>query len=84
MKKYGGANRAEANISSVAAMLLDISLRVYEFQRKKRVRSICNISMISMTMAYLEPEEFNKMLMDNVLKTACASTILLQIVGNIN
>ncbi|WP_061770897.1 relaxosome protein TraM [Serratia symbiotica] len=36
-KKDDGADRTEANISSVAAMLLDIGLRVYEFQRKKEL-----------------------------------------------
>ncbi|MBF1996543.1 hypothetical protein HW114_14300 [Serratia symbiotica] len=83
-KKDDGADRTEANISSVAAMLLDIGLRVYEFQRKKELGGDLEDIDGKYDNGIPEPEGFNKMLMDNVLKTACASTILLQMVGNIN
>lgn len=83
-KKDDGADRTEANISSVAAMLLDIGLRVYEFQRKKELGGDLEDIDDKYDNGIPEPVEFNKMLMENVLKTACASTILLQMVGNIN
>ncbi|WP_261653646.1 relaxosome protein TraM [Erwinia mallotivora] len=80
-KKEDGADRNEANVSSVAAMLLDIGLRVYEFQQKKEQEEIestedCDVLKDSAVL--------NKVLLENILKTSYASTILLQMVGNIN
>ncbi|TNL00786.1 hypothetical protein CYD30_28600 [Kosakonia cowanii] len=81
-KKEDGADRTEANVSSVAAMLLDIGLRVYEFQQKKEQEEEienaegCNV--------LTDSAIFNKVLLEHMLKASYASTILLQMVGNIN
>lgn len=81
-KKEDGADRTEANVSSVAAMLLDIGLRVYEFQQKKEqeeeIESTENFDVLT------DSTVLNKVLLENILKTSYASTILLQMVGNIN
>ncbi|MGX5025134.1 relaxosome protein TraM [Enterobacter sp. UPMP2060] len=80
-KKEDGADRTEANVSSVSAMLLDIGLRVYEFQQKKEqeeIESTENCDVLT------DSTVFNKVLLENILKTSYASTILLQMVGNIN
>lgn len=80
-KKKDGADRSEANISSVAAMLLDIGLRVYEFQQKKETQN--NNVQNENDEQNLTQEKFNRTLMENVLKTSYASTILLQMLGKI-
>jgi len=81
-KKEDGADRTEANVSSVAAMLLDIGLRVYEFQQKKEqeeeIESTEDFDVLT------DSTVLNKVLLENILKTSYASTILLQMVGNIN
>lgn len=81
-KKEDGADRTEANVSSVSAMLLDIGLRVYEFQQKKEqeeeIESTENFDVLT------DSTVLNKVLLENILKTSYASTILLQMVGNIN
>lgn len=84
-KKEDGADRTEANVSSVAAMLLDIGLRVYDFQQQKKEQEDGvdgggkgngddNLGSL----------EINKLIMENILKTSYASTILLQMIGNID
>lgn len=81
-KKEDGADRTEANVSSVSAMLLDIGLRVYEFQQKKEqeeeIESTEDFDILT------DSTVLNKVLLENILKTSYASTILLQMVGNIN
>ncbi len=81
-KKEDGADRTEANVSSVAAMLLDIGLRVHEFQQKKEqeeeIESTEDFDVLT------DSTVLNKVLLENILKTSYASTILLQMVGNIN
>lgn len=81
-KKEDGADRTEANVSSVSAMLLDIGLRVYEFQQKKEqeeeIESTEDFDVLT------DSTVLNKVLLENILKTSYASTILLQMVGNIN
>jgi len=81
-KKEDGADRTEANVSSVSAMLLDIGLRVYEFQQKREqeeeIESTEDFDVLT------DSTVLNKVLLENILKTSYASTILLQMVGNIN
>ena len=81
-KKEDGADRTEANVSSVSAMLLDIGLRVYEFQQKKEqeeeIESTEDFDILT------DSTVLNKVLLENILKTSYASTILLQMVCNIN
>lgn len=81
-KKEDGADRTEANVSSVAAMLLDIGLRVYEFQQKKEQEE--EIEGAGDGNILTDSAVLNKVLLENILKTSYASTILLQMVGNIN
>lgn len=81
-KKEDGADRTEANVSSVAAMLLDIGLRVYEFQQKKEQEE--EIESAGDGNILTDSAVLNKVLLENILKTSYASTILLQMVGNIN
>lgn len=83
-KKEDGADRTEANVSSVAAMLLDIGLRVYEFQQKKEQEEGVEGGGEGNGDDNLGSIEINKVIMENILKTSYASTILLQMVGNIN
>lgn len=81
-KKEDGADRTEANVSSVAAMLLDIGLRVYEFQQKKEQED--EIESAGDGNVLTGSAVLNKVLLENILKTSYASTILLQMVGSIN
>lgn len=81
-KKEDGADRTEANVSSVAAMLLDIGLRVYEFQQKKEQEEEIESAGDDNTLT--DSTVLNKVLLENILKTSYASTILLQMVSNIN
>lgn len=81
-KKEDGADRTEANVSSVAAMLLDIGLRVYEFQQKKEQEE--EIESAGDGNVLTDSAVLNKVLLENILKTSYASTILLQMVGSIN
>ncbi|AXF79030.1 relaxosome protein TraM [Erwinia tracheiphila] len=81
-KKEDGADRTEANVSSVAAMLLDIGLRVYEFQQKKEQEG--EIDSIQENNDLPDPLMFNKVLLENILKASYASTTLLQMIGNLD
>ncbi|WP_191939587.1 relaxosome protein TraM (plasmid) [Pantoea agglomerans] len=81
-KKEDGADRTEANVSSVAAMLLDIGLRVYEFQQKKELEEGIGEGEENYDSSVVDSIAFNKILMENILKTSYASTILLQMVGS--
>lgn len=75
-KKEDGADRTEANVSSVAAMLLDIGLRVYEFQQKKEQEGDSGENH-----GVLSSIDLDKTLIENVLKTSYATTVLLQMVS---
>lgn len=81
-KKEDGADRTEANISSVAAMLLDIGLRVYEFQQKKEQEEEVKSGQENNDLP--DPLVFNKVLLENILKASYASTTLLQMMGNLD
>lgn len=83
-KKEDGADRTEANVSSVAAMLLDIGLRVYEFQQKKEQEEGVDGGREGNEDDNLGSIEINKVIMENILKTSYASTILLQMIGSID
>lgn len=77
-----GADRNEANLSSVAAMLLNIGLQVYEFKHKNEVNGDCDESENGSKTKQIVM--FNKTLMENVLKTSYASAIILQMIGELN
>lgn len=81
-KKEDGADRTEANVSSVAAMLLDIGLRVYEFQQKKEQEGEVDSAQENNDLP--DPLMFNKVLLENILKASYASTTLLQMIGNLD
>ncbi|MGK0706698.1 relaxosome protein TraM [Yokenella regensburgei] len=83
-KKEDGADRTEANVSSVAAMLLDIGLRVFEFQQKKEQEEGIDGGGEGNGDDNLGSIEINKVIMENILKTSYASTILLQMIGNVD
>lgn len=83
-KKEDGADRTEANVSSVAAMLLDIGLRVYEFQQKKEQEESVDGGGGINGDYNLGSIEINKVIMENILKTSYASTILIQMIGSID
>lgn len=76
-----GVDENEANLSSVAAMLLNLGLQVYEFQQRKKQNGEND-----------QPENddakkvamFNRILMENVLKTSYASAAILQMVGELD
>jgi hypothetical protein len=80
-KKDDGADRTEANISSVAAMLLDVGLRVYEFQQKKEQEDASLNENSGDDGGMPEQRELNKIMLENVLKASYASTIILQMMG---
>jgi hypothetical protein len=80
-KKDDGADRTEANISSVAAMLLDVGLRVYEFQQKKEQDDASLNENSGDDGGMPEQRELNKIMLENVLKASYASTIILQMMG---
>ncbi len=78
-KKEDGADRTEANISSVAAMLLDIGLRVYEFQKKKEQNDEIEKNEICADSS--DMRVFDRIMLENILRASYASTIILQMVG---
>lgn len=78
-KKEDGADRTEANISSVAAMLLDIGLRVYEFQKKKEQND--EIEKNEACANSSDMRVFDRIMLENILRASYASTIILQMVG---
>ncbi|HEI6740019.1 TPA: relaxosome protein TraM [Yersinia enterocolitica] len=80
-KKEDGADRTEANVSSVAAMLLDIGLRVYEFQQKEEQEG--EIGKPEDNKNFSDMINFNKILLENILKASYASTTLLQMIGEL-
>lgn len=76
-----GVDENEANLSSVAAMLLNLGLQFYEFQQRKKQNGEND-----------QPENddakkvamFNRILMENVLKTSYASAAILHMVGELD
>jgi len=81
-ERNDGADRNEANLSSVAAMLLDIGLQVYEFKHRNEHIDECDESENGSKAKQIVM--FNKILMENVLKTSYASAIILQMIGELN
>ncbi|MDQ0431159.1 hypothetical protein ABIC12_002862 [Pantoea agglomerans] len=81
LERNHGVDENEANLSSVAAMLLNLGLQVYEFQQRKKQNGEND-----------QPENddakkvamFNRILMENVLKTSYASAAILQMVGELD
>lgn len=56
VKRTEGASREEANISNTTAMIIELGIRVYELQRERAEGGFSQI-------------EFNKVLLENVLKS---------------
>jgi len=78
-KRNDGADFSQANISSVCGMLLDLGLRVYSAQKKREAEGEENRTDNDAVQA-----DFNRILMDYMLKTSYASTMLLRMVGEID
>ncbi|HEY1844002.1 MAG TPA: conjugal transfer relaxosome DNA-binding protein TraM [Buttiauxella sp.] len=65
-KKMEGANHFEANLSNVTSMLVELGLRVYKLQGDRQEGGFSQV-------------EFNKVLLDNVLKSNLVCQKLLAI-----
>lgn len=78
-KRNDGADASQANISSVCGMLLDLGLRVYSAQKKREAEGEENRTDSDGGQA-----DFNRVLMNYMLKTSYASTMLLRMVGEID
>lgn len=61
-----GADRSEANISQTTAMLTELGLRVYKLQQDKKSEEFSQ-------------EEFNKIMLENMMKTSFVCQKLLGI-----
>lgn len=65
-KRTEGADRYEANVSNTTSMLIELGLRVYKLQREKREAGFSQI-------------EFNKVMMENMMKTSLICQKLIKI-----
>lgn len=66
IKRTEGASREEANISNTTAMIIELGIRVYELQKEKAEGGFSQI-------------EFNKILLENVVKSNLVCQKLLAI-----
>lgn len=66
VKRTEGASREEANISNTTAMIIELGIRVYQLQRERAEGGFSQI-------------EFNKILLDNVVKSNLVCQKLLAI-----
>jgi hypothetical protein len=66
IKRSEGATKDEANVSNTTSMLIELGIRVYKLQREK-------------TEGGFSQAEFNKIMLENVMKTSYISQILLGI-----
>lgn len=80
-ERNDGADRNEANLSSVAAMLLNFGLQIYEFQQRNK-RDGENDQTENGDAK--EVARFNRILMESVLKTSYASATILQMLGELD
>lgn len=65
-KRKEGADRSEANVSQTTAMLTELGLRVYKLQQDKKSDGFSQ-------------EEFNKIMLENMMKTSFVCQKLLGI-----
>ena len=56
-KRTEGADRSEANVSNTSSMLIELGLRVYKLQRDKTESGFSQL-------------EFNKVMLENMMKTS--------------
>jgi hypothetical protein len=63
-KRTEGADRSEANVSNTSSMLIELGLRVYKLQRNKTESGFSQL-------------EFNKVMLENMMKTSFISQMLL-------
>ena len=63
-KRTEGADRSEANVSNTSSMLIELGLRVYKLQRDKTESGFSQL-------------EFNKVMLENMMKTSFISQMLL-------
>ena len=66
IKRSEGASKDEANISNTTAMIIELGIRVYELQHEPKANGFNQI-------------EFNKILLDNVVKSNLVCQKLLAI-----
>jgi hypothetical protein len=66
IKRSEGASKDEANISNTTAMIIELGIRVYELQHERREGGFSQI-------------EFNKILLENVVKSNLVCQKLLAI-----
>lgn len=66
IKRSEGASKDEANISNTTAMIIELGIRVYELQHERKASGFSQI-------------EFNKILLDNVVKSNLVCQKLLAI-----
>ncbi|WP_145574512.1 conjugal transfer relaxosome DNA-binding protein TraM [Yersinia mollaretii] len=76
IKRSEGATKDEANVSNTTSMLIELGIRVYKLQRQKAEGGFNQI-------------EFNKVMLENMMKTSFISQMLLginsynqEIIGN--
>ena len=65
-KRTEGADRFEANLSNTTSMLVELGLRVYKIQRNRQDGGFSQV-------------EFNKVMLENMIKTSLISQKLLRI-----
>lgn len=65
-KRTEGADRFEANLSNTTSMLVELGLRVYKIQRNRQEGGFSQV-------------EFNKVMLENMIKTSLISQKLLRI-----
>lgn len=65
-KRTEGADRFEANLSNTTSMLVELGLRVYKLQRNRQEGGFSQV-------------EFNKVMLENMIKTSLISQKLLRI-----
>lgn len=66
IKRSEGASKDEANISNTTAMIIELGIRVYELQHERKTSGFSQI-------------EFNKILLENVVKSNLVCQKLLAI-----
>lgn len=65
-KRTEGADRFESNLSNTTSMLVELGLRVYKIQRNRQEGGFSQV-------------EFNKVMLENMIKTSLISQKLLRI-----
>lgn len=76
-RKKEGASSSEANISCVAAELMEVGLRVSEQIRKKKIEQQCNNG-------FTDEERYNRRLLEECIKSRLASQEVLRLIFDIS